>query len=127
ILRTVFHFPDRSGKWIDRHARHVAMAHGVDLRPVTGLADERVIPGDAAVRVEAQNFAAIATGVLCATAARMGIFPGIRRDITGTGAHIELAVPTEDDSGGGVLADADAVVDDVVVDEEIVDARQGMA
>src|SRR5690348_10413605 len=58
----------------------------------------------------------------------MGIFPGKRRSIGSARAHIELTVPTEEDSYTGVLGDqADAVVQHGVVDEYIVNVRQGVA
>src|SRR6185437_5978117 len=128
LLRAVFVLPDISGGGIHGHAEDIAIAHGIDLRPIAGLADEGIVLRHAAVAVEAQDLTIIAAGILCPAASGMDIFPRLRRGIRRAGGDIELAIPAEHDPHAGVLGDgADAVVQQAVIDEYVVDVRQLMA
>src|SRR5262245_42693250 len=63
-VRSIFVEPHLAGSRVHRQTESAAVAQRVDLGPVAGASNERVVCGDAAVILEPQNFSAEIVGIL---------------------------------------------------------------
>src|SRR5688572_19461231 len=95
----IFRFPDFAGRRMNRHAEHVAMSVGKDLRHASRTLHKRVCRGNTAVIGEAKNLAGVTSEIL--------------RDLVvrPSDGHVEKTIPSKRHAIAGCRAGADTIGD----------------